>query len=231
MCRPTVPVAPVTRIMAVTVPGGGRPALGTFGTVRAMTVLEEPDPGVTVVWRRPGSDDPGDLVVVGPRTTARYYAEQPGRTCLTMRLHPGEAAALVAVPLRELVDRAVPVAEVIRTGRFDVTHRRLVTAVIPLLSGGAGRRSVAAVARHLHVSERHLRTVFIGQTGLTPAQFVRIDRVRRVLTNPGQRLPEVAADAGYYDQSHMGAEFRRVMGATPGAFRSRDWPAGEVCTT
>ncbi|MEV4275086.1 helix-turn-helix domain-containing protein [Actinoplanes xinjiangensis] len=196
----------------------------------APAALEQPDPDVTLVWRRPGSDDPGDLVVVGPRTTARYYAAEPGRACVTMRFRPGRAAALLGMPLRDLVDHAAPAAELLTPRQVDDARRRLATAAAALLSGGAARESVASVARRLHVSERHLRTVFTEQTGLTPVQFVRIDRVRRVLTDLGRRLPEVATGAGYYDQSHMGAEFRRVMGATPDAFRSRDWPAGEVCT-
>ncbi|BEL03441.1 hypothetical protein Q0Z83_016320 [Actinoplanes sichuanensis] len=189
-----------------------------------MTVLEAPDPDVTLIWRRPG-----ELVVAGPRTTARYYADQPGRTCHLMRFQPGRAAGFLDIPLRELVDRAVPAAEVLKRRRVGSTHRGLVTAAIPLLSGGAARRPVAEAARELHVSERHLRNVFTEQTGLTPAQFVRIDRVRRVLAGLGRRLPEVAADAGYYDQSHMGAEFRRVMGTTPAAFRNHDWPPSETC--
>lgn len=195
----------------------------------APSALERPDPGVTLVWRRPGSSDPRDLVVVGPRTTARYYAAQPSRACLTMRFRPGRAAELLGLPLRELVDQAVPVAELIGADRVDDTRRRLVTEAAALLSGGAARESVTSAARRLHVSERHLRNVFAERTGLTPAQFVRIDRVLQVLANLGRRLPDVATEAGYYDQSHMGAEFRRVMGTTPDAFRNRRWPVAEVC--
>jgi AraC-like DNA-binding protein len=36
----------------------------------------------------------------------------------------------------------------------------------------------------------------------------------------------LAAEAGYYDQSHLVAEFRRLMRVTPGAFA-----AGRVRTT
>ncbi|GGN58914.1 hypothetical protein GCM10010112_13180 [Actinoplanes lobatus] len=236
----------------------------------APAVLEQPDHAVTLTWRV-GSDDPHDIVIMGPRTQARYRLGQPGRDCLQLRFLPGRAVDFLGLPLRELADRAVAAADLdstslrtfvqaIAAGGSQVASQshaarlRALTAALPdapsahsdraalrrhivaeataLLSIGDGvpRESVHRVARRLNVSERHLRTVFADGTGLTPSQFVRLDRVRAVLTRIQQKLPEVSTTAGYYDQSHMTAEFHRVMGVTPSAFTMRRWPTTEACT-
>lgn len=73
--------------------------------------------------------------------------------------------------------------------------------------------------------------MFLDGVGLTPSAFIRIHRVRSVLAGIRQKLPEVSVRSGYYDQSHMTAEFRRVMGTTPHAFAARRWPTIGGCRT
>lgn len=89
---------------------------------------------------------------------------------------------------------------------------------------------VAATARRLHVSERRLRALFADGVGLSPKHFARIRRVRTVLANASeQRWANVAAVAGYYDQSHMTTEFRHLMGVSPAAFVAGRRPAAWRC--
>ena len=158
----------------------------------------------------------GPWVLAGPRTTARYHARRPGPLCVRLRLRPGAAADLLGRPLTGLADREVTVGGPLTEGRAD--RNRLVDDAVSLLSVG---EPVHAVARRLHVSERHLRTLVTRATGLTPTAFVRIDRVRSVLTGAGH--------AGYYDQSHLIAEFRRVMGVPPGAYAKGHRPPLSPC--
>ncbi|MBW6433752.1 helix-turn-helix transcriptional regulator [Actinoplanes hulinensis] len=236
----------------------------------APAVLEQPDHAAALTWRV-GSDDPHDIVIMGPRTRARYHLGRPGRDCLPLSFRPGWAADFLGLPLRDLADRAVAAADLdsrsltafveaiadsgsLVTSQSHAARLRSLTAALPdapsahgdraalrrhivaeataLLSIGDGspRESVHRVARRLNVSERHLRTVFADGVGLTPSQFVRLDRVRAVLARIQQRLPEVSTRAGYYDQSHMTAEFHRVMGTTPYAFTTRRWPITGACT-
>jgi AraC-like DNA-binding protein len=86
-------------------------------------------------------------------------------------------------------------------------------------------RRVSEVARHLGVSERHLRNVFTTTVGIPPKQFARLIRIRTILPRlyrePWARL---ASDVGYYDQSHMAAHFREVMHVTPTAFTAGRLP-------
>ncbi|MFD0817308.1 hypothetical protein ACFQ0D_03000, partial [Micromonospora zhanjiangensis] len=76
----------------------------------APAVLEPPDHGTTLTWRS-GSADPYDIVVMGPRTRARYHVDRPGRDCLQLPFRPGRAAELLGLSVREFADRAVALAD------------------------------------------------------------------------------------------------------------------------
>lgn len=80
--------------------------------------------------------------------------------------------------------------------------------------------TVADAAELLGVHPSHLVRAFSHAYGIPPHRYVtarRVDRARRLL---GQGVPAaaVAAVVGFHDQSHMSRHFRRVLGATPGAF-------------
>ena len=99
-----------------------------------------------------------------------------------------------------------------------------------LLLAAGGLRNVAALAAETGWSDRHLRSRFREETGLTPkaaARVIRFDRARRrlqVLATSGEQpsLASLAADCGYYDQAHLAREFRELAGCAPSA-----WLAGE----
>ncbi|WP_328335614.1 AraC family transcriptional regulator [Streptomyces sp. NBC_00455] len=89
---------------------------------------------------------------------------------------------------------------------------------------------VAVLARRLSVSERRLRHLFTDRVGLSPKHFARIQRVRTVLAGAGSAgLAGLASDTGYYDQSHMTADFRALIGVSPGAFRAGRLPDTTPC--
>ncbi len=81
--------------------------------------------------------------------------------------------------------------------------------------------SVRAVAADLGVSERHLRRVFHETMGMNPKPFAKLARFHRALlaarADPRDGWAGIAADAGYYDQAHLIAEFHAIAGATPSA--------------
>jgi AraC-like DNA-binding protein len=200
-------------------------------------VVDVPDHATTLVVRTtPGTRR--EVMVMGPRTRAAYHLSEPGPSCVRIRLRPGRAKALLGRPLRDLADRAVPVRELPGLDVDDPVGSLaaalagrpagddLVAEAVELLAGDG----VAATARRLHVSERRLRALFADGVGLSPKHFARIDRVRTVLASgAGLRLADVAAVAGYYDQSHMTAEFRHLMGVPPAAFAAGRRPAARRC--
>ena len=78
------------------------------------------------------------------------------------------------------------------------------------------------LARELGTHPSHLVRVFGREYGLPPHRYVvgrRLDRARRLLL-AGVPVAEVAASTGFHDQSHLTRLFRRLLGTTPGAFRS-----------
>ncbi|MEU1734151.1 helix-turn-helix domain-containing protein [Streptosporangium sp. NPDC020145] len=116
----------------------------------------------------------------------------------------------------------------------DGARGALVRAAARALRGRRGGRHepLPVIARHLAVSERHLRDLFADAVGLSPKHFERIERLRAVLSlacADGPRWARLAAATGYYDQSHMTAEFRTLMGVTPAAFFEGRLPALQSC--
>ena len=199
-----------------------------------VATLDDDGPGVTVdlpdtattLIVRVGTDGRRDVMVAGPRTRALYHrVGGPGPTCLQLRLRPGGARLLVDRPVHDLVDRLVPVADLEIPAAPRTPDDDLVEAATGLLASSG----VGATARSLGVSERQLRKLFTRDVGLSPKHFARIDRVRTVLATPDDDLADVAARSGYYDQSHMTTEFRRLMGVPPAAFNAGRLPSPSPC--
>lgn len=82
---------------------------------------------------------------------------------------------------------------------------------------------IGSVAQRLGVTSRHLRRAFIENIGVGPKDFARALRLNVVLQRASQSADwgRIAADAGYYDQAHLIADFRELVGVTPGAFARR----------
>jgi AraC family transcriptional regulator len=80
---------------------------------------------------------------------------------------------------------------------------------------------LAAVAR---LSAYHFARQFKAATGLPPHQYVilrRVERAQQLLQGGDDlSLAEVAACAGFSDQSQFTHHFKRVVGVTPGQFRT-----------
>jgi AraC family transcriptional regulator len=80
---------------------------------------------------------------------------------------------------------------------------------------------MAAVAR---LSVYHFARQFKAATGLPPHQYViarRVERAKQLLQEGGDlSLAEVAACAGFSDQSQFCHHFKHLVGVTPGQFRT-----------
>jgi AraC family transcriptional regulator len=78
---------------------------------------------------------------------------------------------------------------------------------------------LAAVAR---LSPYHFARQFKAATGLPPHQYVilrRVERAKQLLQGDGDLpLAEVAAGAGFSDQSQFSRHFKRLAGVAPGQF-------------
>ncbi len=82
---------------------------------------------------------------------------------------------------------------------------------------------VCLLARRVGVHASHLARAFRRRWGRTMSAYaieLRVGRAARELTSGG-RIADVAAAAGFYDQSHMTRSFQRVLGTTPRGFVDR----------
>ena len=81
-----------------------------------------------------------------------------------------------------------------------------------------------SVAERLGVTARHLRRAFSEHIGIGPKEFartVRLQRAVRMAESSKADWVRIATDAGYYDQAPLIADFRELLGLTPGAFQRR----------
>jgi AraC family transcriptional regulator len=98
--------------------------------------------------------------------------------------------------------------------------RAVVEYVEGHLDAGLSLGQMAAAA---HLSPYHFARQFKAATGLPPHQYVitrRVERAKQLLrARADLALAEVAAHAGFSDQSQFSHHFKRLVGVTPGEFR------------
>lgn len=139
------------------------------------------------------------------------------------------AALLAARSRADVLDR-VARALSLRAGRSLATSSgQLARRAVHLLEDGEVR--VERVADRLGVTARHLRRAFLEHVGVGPKEFARTVRLQRALRMAATSCDwaRIAADSGYYDQAHLIADFRQLVGRTPGAlFKRADRTAANV---
>jgi AraC family transcriptional regulator len=100
---------------------------------------------------------------------------------------------------------------------------RWLRRVCDLMGETLGRPlSVGELATEAGVHPVHLARVFRRRYGVSPSEYARRLRVQAAidaLTHSDRSLAEIAAAAGFADQSHMSRQFRRIVGTPPGTFR------------
>ncbi len=90
--------------------------------------------------------------------------------------------------------------------------------------------SLQDLATEAGLSRFQTLRAFQTLTGLTPHAYLmqrRMNLARRRISE-GMSLADVAAEAGYADQSHMTREFRRRYGLTPAAYRQAVKPCNSI---
>jgi transcriptional regulator GlxA family with amidase domain len=81
-----------------------------------------------------------------------------------------------------------------------------------------GDLAVAALARHVHLSERQFIRVFSAQVGASPGRYVetlRLEAARRLLETTMSSVEHVARACGYRSPETMHRAFRRRLDTTP----------------
>ena len=102
-----------------------------------------------------------------------------------------------------------------------VRDRRLSSAVDLILADDRARPR--CVAEIVGLSRRQLGRLFRERIGISPKSLGRLGRFQRALRaldgSSRTSLAAVATRAGYFDQAHLGRDFRLFAGTTPSCYR------------
>ena len=207
----------------------------------------EPDPGALVL-----PDGCSDLIwrqghgafVAGPDTGPVRTPKPAGTVLVSVRFRPGAGGELLGVPLRELRDQRVDLADL----RPDLARAlppdldpgqvaaRLIQLAGQLADDGLPDRAVLRAARLLAgpaahtedvaaavgLSPRQLRRRTEAAVGYGPKLLQRVLRFRRFVslidaTAGTADLAEAALTSGYADQPHLTRESVQLAGLPPAA--------------
>jgi AraC-like DNA-binding protein len=208
------------------------------GTDRVTLVL--PDACSDLIWEQGVGG-----YVAGPDTGPVRVVTKAGTVIVGVRLRPAAGGQALGLPLSELRDQRVPLAELLPSAakRLPATMDPAVAATRALdvvagrrAEGAPPDRAVAhaaallrnpaarteAVAEDVGLSERQLRRRCQAAAGYGPKtlqRVLRFQRFVRMLDAAAEAGPpdlaEAAARAGYADQAHLTRECAALSGLTP----------------
>jgi len=196
--------------------------------------------------------------LIAGQITTRLLLQAGGHVgMISARFHPAGAFPFIRNSLRGFVDDVIPLDAVwnreavaleerIRNAdsdadRVDLMQRYLlrildggfkrdavVSETVDRILASRGRASVGDLARHAHVTCRHLERSFEAEVGISPKLLSRIVRFQRIFQYlqdcPNPSWADAAYACGYFDQAHLIRDFKRFTGQPPLAYLdSRGW--------
>jgi AraC-like DNA-binding protein/quercetin dioxygenase-like cupin family protein len=117
------------------------------------------------------------------------------------------------------------IADIVSAPReIPQARRSLLAARDFVIANYTSNLTLAEVARAVDVHPVYLGQLFVREVRQTLGDFVNDLRVRaaaEALASGSVSLAEIAAENGFYDQSHFSRVFGHKVGVSPGAFRRR----------
>ena len=198
-----------------------------------------------VVCEVVGASDPDELIgrtdfdYFPPAVAAQYVAEDQRVIASGQPLSdqvwivPGKNGVprlylCSKIPLLDRGDEVVGIAGLKRpyeySGDDSAGYSRLVSVIAFVTENYAREIEAADMAEHVHLSVSQLQREFSKNFGITPIRYlreVRIGVVRHLLESSDLSLAQIAAQCGFYDQSHLTRHFKSSTGLTPSKYRQR----------
>ncbi len=223
--------------------------LGLDNEETSFTVL--PDGSVDLVIQ--SHDDVTESVVYGTTTQRTDIHIIPDCHYVGIRFKPGKSRHFINISAQDLTNAAEMSKDILNFSLEEFSEelnlngiaKRLdalleshlqkeqpeestIDHVIALIQDSKGLLRIEDAVVYSGKSRRQFERVFKETVGVSPKFFSLITRFSHATTLITQlthtSLAEIAADAGYSDQSHMNHDFKRMTGVTPKTFL-RDYDA------
>ena len=84
--------------------------------------------------------------------------------------------------------------------------------------------TLADIAAAAHLSERHLRRIFVPAIGMPPNRYlqqIRIAHATSLLESTARSITDIAFDCGFEDSNYFSRQFQSLMKLSPRAYRNQ----------
>jgi AraC-like DNA-binding protein len=171
-----------------------------------------------------------------------------GAGCLAICFHPGMAYKFFHLPMHVFADTTTLLADVWRLTASELEERlasacnndlrvgilqqylvqqlarskddRQIRRCLQQAQASPDTLTVKQLTDEAGVSQRHLSRKFLQFIGLSPKEYLRVNRFIKSLHHlkryPARSLTHIAYESGYYDQAHCIRDYKTYTGHTPG---------------
>lgn len=84
--------------------------------------------------------------------------------------------------------------------------------------------SVKDISEHVYLSASYVCTLFKSETGITLNQYItfyRMERAKKLLQDPRNKITDISASVGYNDGNYFGKSFKKIIGLSPSEYREK----------
>lgn len=85
--------------------------------------------------------------------------------------------------------------------------------------------SIKDISEHVFLSSSYVCTLFKTETGTTLNQYItdyRIEKAKRLLSDPRNKIAEISSQVGYSDGNYFGKTFKKMVGLSPSEYREKE---------
>lgn len=147
---------------------------------------------------------------------------------------PGYRFRLRALLAELLLQLAEARAAGVRSRPMDTASRRSVDEIARYLYEHAdGPVTLRDIAQEVNLNEHYICTLYRRHTGksiMAHLHEIRIGRARRLLTHTPLSVTQIAHETGFSSSQYFARVFKRMVGMTPGQYRTGGTDGCEDCT-